>query len=552
MRISPKLPAVLAIIVAGAIVFSPLIAALTGTGLHTAAFKIAFQPLAGSINTALIAGMVSLLIGAPFAILTERCRPILRQTFWALGMLVLMVPPYIVAEATIVLLGPAGKISRPVAVLFGLGPHTDNPVERARFTVNGFVFTQPAVGIVMGGCLFPIVALAVGSAYRRTDHRIFQAARIMQGKLGVFQITGRLLTAPALGGALLVFAATLTEFAVPQLLRVRSIGEAIYDSIQQGNLSTGAALSLPVLPIVLLAGAIGAVILIRSRSASIAGLEGEVPRFIGRKAGLLGECSAAAMTLLAITPAILIPTTSLIWLSVTAKLPQESVIGGHHLLRASGFMRSLGGAWDLAHDDAVRTVVLATFAATLATLFSIVLVRLVTPVRCGPLLGGLGAGLAVPAAVVGLGLITLWNSDTFAFVYQGYTIVLLGWFARFLPIAVFLVQSALARVPGELEHAAALAGRGAVERFIVIVLPNAMPGIVAAWLAMYVLCATEYSATLLIVPPGSPLLAPSIVNLMRRGQDPEIAACQVLLLAVIALPLLPIAVGAVWKWQRHS
>jgi iron(III) transport system permease protein len=36
------------------------------------------------------------------------------------------------------------------------------------------------------------------------------------------------------------------------------------------------------------------------------------------------------------------------------------------------------------------------------------------------------------------------------------------------------------------------------------------------------------------------MLAPSVINLMRRGQDYEIAACQFLLLGVIALPLIAI------------
>ena len=86
-----------------------------------------------------------------------------------------------------------------------------------------------------------------------------------------------------------------------------------------------------------------------------------------------------------------------------------------------------------------------------------------------------------------------------------------------------------------------------LNRFFAIVLPNASPGIIAAWLAIYVLCATEFSATQLIYPPGSPPLAPSIINLMRRRQDPEIAACQVLLLAVVALPQLPLAIAALWR-----
>ena len=227
----------------------------------------------------------------------------------------------------------------------------------------------------------------------------------------------------------------------------------------------------------------------------------------------------------------------LVWLAVVAKLPEASAIGTHKLLRASGFVDSLSGAWDLAHNDAVRTVLLATLAATLATALAIVLVRLTSRLGWGPVLGILGAGLAVPAPIVGLGLILLWDHNATDFVYQGPLIVMLAWFARFLPIGIFLAQGALARVPRELESAAALAGRGSLERFVSVVIPNAAPGLVAAWLATYVLSATEFSATLLIAPPGSPLLAPSVVNLMRRGQDPEIAACQFLLLGVIALPL---------------
>ena len=38
---------------------------------------------------------------------------------------------------------------------------------------------------------------------------------------------------------------------------------------------------------------------------------------------------------------------------------------------------------------------------------------------------------------------------------------------------------------------------------------------------------------------------------LRRGQDPEIAACQFLLLAVIALPLIPISIAAVYRARER-
>jgi len=551
MKAIPGILAVAAIGMAVVIVFSPLVAALAGTGLEmqtlTAGFRRIAGPLGGSAGTALVSALVALVLGVPFAVLVERTRPGFRRVFWALGLVVLMIPPYIVAESWIVLLGPAGKISRMAATLLGFGPHSTDPIEVARFSVPGFVYTRPSVGLVMGGCLFPIVALAVASAFRRTDLRVFESARIAQGMRGVWRIAAHVLVPPALGAALLVFAVTLTEFAVPQLLRVRTVGEAVYERIQEGDLATAAALGLPLLPLVVIAGALGAYVLARARVASLAGLEGETPKFTDQAAGHKGSVPAGIMTLLAVTPALILPLTSLIWLVATATLPQASAIGTHKVLRASGFLESLRGAWELAHDDAIRTVLLAGLAATLATVFAIVLARLASRIGWGPLLGVVGAGLAVPAPIVGLGLIILWDHGWSATVYQGPAIVILAWFARFLPVAIFLAQGALARVPRELESAAALAGRGPFGRLAAVVLPNAAPGLIAAWLATYVLSATEFSATLLIAPPGSPLLAPSVVNLMRRGQDPEIAACQFLLLAVIALPLVPIATAAVCR-----
>ena len=551
MKARPRILAVAALALAAAMIFSPLAAALAGTGLErralAEAFRSAAAPLAGSSETALASAGVALLLGVPFAILVERSRPGWRRLCWALGLLVLMVPPYIVAESWIVLLGPAGKISRLIATLLGFGPPTTDALEVARFTVPGWVYTKLAVGMVMGGCLFPIVALAVASALRRTDQRMFESARIAQGARGVRRLAAHVLVPPALGAALLVLAVTLTEFAVPQLLRVRTVGEAVYEQIQEGDLATAAALGLPLLPVVVIAGGLGALILMRSRLASLAGLEGEVPKFTGRPAGWTSNLMAGGMTLCAVIPAMILPLTSLIWLAVTARLPGPSAIGTHQVLRASGFLPSLRGAWELAHDDALRTVLLAGTAATLATLFAIALVRLTSKPGWGPVLGVAGAGLAVPAPIVGLGLVVLWNHGGSAVIYQGPAIVMLAWFARFLPVAIFLTQGALARVPRELESAAALAGRKPWERLVSIVLPNAAPGLAAAWLAFYVLSATEFSATLLVAPPGSPLLAPSVVNLMRRGQDPEIAACQFLLLAVIALPLVPLALAAIHR-----
>ena len=537
-----------AFLLAAGLIFSPLLAAVLGTHLKRYAVMASFHGVAGpsltSIEAACASAVFAVVLGTPFAILVERSGPSLKHALWALGLLVLMIPPYLAAESWIVLLGPAGQISRPASLLLGLGPHPANPVEAARYTAPAFVYTWFGVGTVMAGCLFPVVALAVASTLRRTDRRVFEAARIMQGSAGVRRLALRILVPPVLGGALLVFAATLTEFAVPQLLRVRTLGETVYERIQEGDLASAAVLSFSVMPLVVAVGGLGAFVLLRARAASLAGLEGEAPKFAEPKGGLSDNARAAVAGLVALTPGLLLSITSLVWLTATAVVPGSSALGQHNVLRASGLLDSLRGAWELAQADAVRTVLLAVLTAFLATGFAVLLLRLAPGNSRGWWLGALSGGLAVPAPVVGLGLIILWDHAWAAAFYQSLGIVVLAWLSRFLPLTILLVQGALARVPKELEHAAALAGRGVWGRFQSVVLPNAWPGLAAAWLATYVFSATEFSATLLIAPPGRPLLAPSIVNLMRRGQDPEIAACQFLLLSVVALPLAALVLGA--------
>jgi iron(III) transport system permease protein len=550
--------------VALAVVFSPLLAALFATGLDLGTLRAAFVPesiqaLWVTLGIAGVAALTALGLGAPFALLAARARPVLGRMLGGLAILVLVLPPYLSAAAWIDLLGPVGRLSLPVLGLLGLGPSAE-AATRAQLALSGFVYTWPSVGIVLGACFFPIVALSVASVDRRTDRRLFEAARIAQGRRGVLVVGLRLLGPAAIGAALLVFAATLTEFAVPQILRVRTLGEDVYDRIQEGALGGAAALGLPLLPIVLLAGVVGAALVARARLASMAGLEGDVPRLRGRPWGLGGNVAAVVVGLIALAPGLGFPLASLTLGAATvpdssAALPTEErpptkVTVARGRVRARGLVEALGRAWELASEDARRSVAYAAISASLATALALALGRLARGRVVGVLQGALGAGLAVPAPIVGLGLVVIWNRVVhvpvvgkldLGPVYNGATIVFLGWLARFLPIAVFLARSALAQVPRELEDAAALAGRGPAERFRTVVLPIAAPGLIAAWVSVYVLSATEFSATVLVLAPGRPLLAPTVVNMIHYGQDSQIAACALLLLGVVTLPLVALA-----------
>lgn len=520
---------------AAVVIFSPLAAALVA-GVHDPSFAASpiVSPLLRSSLIALFAAVFAVAVGMPFAWLVDRARRPIRVACWAAALLALIVPPYVVAESAIVLFGPAGKVSRGVALLCGLGPPASDVVGRARFAVPGFVFTAPAAGVVIGAGLFPIVAFAAAAAMRRTDRRTFDAARLMRGRSGVLRVASAALVPPTIGAALIVFAIAFAESVVPQLLRQPAAGEAINERAQSGDVAAAARLGAAAMPPVLLAGAAGAWLIARARSASVASLEGDVPRFDAPTTPRFADAGAVIAMVAATAVGLLAPAIAMGWLVATAAVP----VGGRASIETSGFWAAIGRAASLVRDDALRTASLAIGTATLAVVLAVGVARPLSRTRRGGAwLGLFGAGLAVPAPIVGLGLTTLWNGTFGNAIYGSVAVVALAWLARFLPVAILLVYAALTRVPPELEDAAALAGRGPVGRFVSVVLPAAAPGFAAAWAAVYVLSATESVATLLVSPPGAPFLAPSVINLVRRGQDPAIAACQAILLAVVITPL---------------
>src|SRR5581483_5684553 len=99
----------LVLLVAFALAFSPLLAAVSGgvdgEALHLV--RAERRALSAHLLVALSAALTALVLGAPFAILVGGTRSPLRRALIALGALALACPHYLAAEALIDLVGPA-------------------------------------------------------------------------------------------------------------------------------------------------------------------------------------------------------------------------------------------------------------------------------------------------------------------------------------------------------------------------------------------------------------------------------------------------------------
>lgn len=72
-----------------------------------------------------------------------------------------------------------------------------------------------------------------------------------------------------------------------------------------------------------------------------------------------------------------------------------------------------------------------------------------------------------------------------------------------LPYALWLLRSFMAGIPEDIESAALIDGAGRMEAFVDVILPQALPGIVATALFTFILCWNEYLFALVLVNSDS-------------------------------------------------
>ena len=104
--------------------------------------------------------------------------------------------------------------------------------------------------------------------------------------------------------------------------------------------------------------------------------------------------------------------------------------------------------------------------------------------------------LALPGSVIGIGLISLWNTKSTSFVYAIPVILILGYIAQYAILPTRVVSASLAAVPRSLEEAAWLGGAGWVMTLRYIVAPLAGRGLLAAWLISYMFCMRDVAISI--------------------------------------------------------
>jgi iron(III) transport system permease protein len=325
-----------------------------------------------------------------------------------------------------------------------------------------------------------------------------------------------------LAAALVIFVLAVSDFGVPALLRVRVFTTEIFTAFAAlYDFRRATALAVPLL-VVACVIALMSVRLTGDRLSSRRGLGGGEPEAFGRWRWAAAVLITGVMLCALVVPvAILAREARQIdsWATVTAG--SGAAVRNSLMLAASGATLVCAVALWLgyARARAGRATGLAADVAFIVL-------------------------FAVPATIVGVALIGLWNrAGVASVIYATNGMLLLVYLARFTPLAALALGASLRRVPLSQEEAAAVSGAGWLRTMTRIVVPQTAVGLLAVWVIVFTLAFGELGASVLVTPAGESTLPIRIYTLIANAPPAQVAALALLQAAVIFSALAILGLG---------
>ncbi len=170
--------------------------------------RLALMLLANSSLVAAGTVGIGLLLAVPMAFCLAGLGRRRRAALLQVGLIPLVLPPFLVAIVWVELLGSNGALSRLAESTMGvaLGP---------------YLYSRAGAACVLALCLFPALLWAASAALAHLDSSLTDDARLSAGDWRVFLKAALPMVAPSVGAAsVLVFVMALGEFGVPNLLLV--------------------------------------------------------------------------------------------------------------------------------------------------------------------------------------------------------------------------------------------------------------------------------------------------------------------------------------------
>ncbi len=141
---------------------------------------------------------------------------------------------------------------------------------------------------------------------------------------------------------------------------------------------------------------------------------------------------------------------------------------------------------------------------------------------------------AVPRLVFAFGMMWAWLIFPIP-IYGTLWLLLIAYLTVFLPLGVRTISGVMLQIDKSLEECAQMCGAGWAYRTRTVTVPLLWPGLIAAWLLLFVASIRELGASILLMGPHSKVITPSIVESWFASSTELTAAMALIQTAVVAI-----------------
>ena len=144
---------------------------------------------------------------------------------------------------------------------------------------------------------------------------------------------------------------------------------------------------------------------------------------------------------------------------------------------------------------------------------------------------------AVPRLVFAFGMLWAWLIFPLP-IYGTLWLLLIAYLTVFLPLGLRTISGVILQVDRTLEESAQMCGAGWGYRMRTVTLPLLRPGLVAAWLLLFIASVRELGASILLMGPKAKVITPAIVESWFSTSTELTAAMALLQTLAVAIALV--------------
>jgi len=191
--------------------------------------------------------------------------------------------------------------------------------------------------------------------------------------------------------------------------------------------------------------------------------------------------------------------------------------------------------YDVTRRAIVNSLILATLAASLAVAMGAIIgwIDLRTSLPFRRVIDYVSlVPLGLPGIVMAVAILEFWLRLPVA-LYGTLGILLLAYWARYIPLGVRAANASLRQIEPALEESARILGASWGRTMREITLPLMRPALFAGWILVFVPAIQELSASILLFSSSSITLAVAVYNLYETGHLEAVAALAIVNMAII-------------------